>query len=205
VGSLAMRDGQKVGSLVSNDRDSCLAECKKIEVKFLPLFRILMSLNKMKKLLTTILLTILVAMTAFSQEITADKVPARVKQSFTKQYPTALMVKYEQNNADYIISFLQQGKQFIITYNNAGQVVASDKEIDPAKLPVAVSASALKNFPGYQIMTAIKREAVSMGVCYEMDLKKEGAGYSVRFSDKGEILQKEAKTVQLKIQTKQKR
>jgi len=159
----------------------------------------------MKKLFTAILLTILVALTSFSQEITADKVPARVKQSFTKQYPTAKMVKYEQNNTDYIISFLQQGKQFIITFNNTGQVTASDTEIDQAKLPVAVSASAQKNFPGYQIMTAIKREAVNMGVCYEMDLKKGGAGYSVRFSEKGEILKKEAKTVQFKVKTNQKR
>jgi hypothetical protein len=159
----------------------------------------------MKKLSTTIILAILVAMTAFSQEITADKVSARVKQSFTKQFPTAKMVKYEQNNSNYIISFLQQDKQFIITYNSAGQITASDIEIDPGKLPIEVSASAQKNFPGYQIMTAIKREAVDMGICYEMDLKKENAGYSVRFSDKGEILQKEARTVQFKVKTNQKR
>jgi hypothetical protein len=164
-----------------------------------------MSLNKMKKLLTTILLTFLVVITSFSQEITADKVPAKLKQSFTKQYPTAKMVKYEQNNSDYIISFLQQGKQFIITYNTAGQVTASDKEIDPAKLPIEVSASAQKNFPGYQIMTAIKREAADKGICYEMDLKKGGAGYSVRFSEEGEILQKEARTVEFKVKTNQKR
>ncbi|MGA3014917.1 MAG: PepSY-like domain-containing protein [Bacteroidales bacterium] len=159
----------------------------------------------MKKLLTAILLTILIVMTSYSQEITADKVPARVKQSFTKQFPAAKMIKYEQDNSDYIISFFQQGKQFIITFNNAGQVTASDKEIDPAKLPAEVSASAEKNFPGYQIMTAIKREAVDKGICYEMDLKKEGAGYSVRFSEQGEILQKVARTVEFKVQTNPKR
>ena len=159
----------------------------------------------MKKLLTAILLTFLVAMTSFSQEITADKVPAPVKQSFTRQFPAAKMIKYEKDNISYIISFLQQGKQFIITFNSTGQVIASDKEIDPAKLPSAVSASAVKNFPGYQIMTVIKREAIDMGICYEMDLKKEGAGYSVRFSEEGDILQKVPRTVEFKVQTNQKR
>jgi hypothetical protein len=51
-------------------------------------------------------------------------------------------------------------------------------------------------------MTVVKREAPDKGICYEMDLKKEGDGYTIRFSDKGEILQKIPRTVQLKVSTK---
>ena len=55
------------------------------------------------------------------------------------------------------------------------------------------------------MMAIIRREAFDKGICYEMDLKKDNAGYSVRFSDKGEILDKVPRTVEYKVTTKSKR
>ena len=54
-------------------------------------------------------------------------------------------------------------------------------------------------------MTVVRREAPDKGICFEMDLKKNDAGYSVRFSDKGEILQKIVRKVQVKVATKSKK
>ena len=151
----------------------------------------------MKKI-TFFVLAVLMTMVSFSQEIPANQVPAVVKQSFTNQFAGAKLIKYEKDNTDYIISFLMQDKQFIITFNNLGKVIASDKEITPEALPAVVSNSVKKNFQGYKIETVIKREAFDRGLCYEMDLKKGDAGYSVRFSDQGEILMKEPRRVEMK-------
>lgn len=159
----------------------------------------------MKKVAIVFILSLLIGMDSFSQEITSNKVPNPVRQSFLTQFPTAKMVKYEQNNTDYIISFLEQDKQFIVTYNSSGKVLATDKEIAPAGLPKEVSSSVTKNFPGYKIVTVVKREAIDKGICFEMDLKKDDAGYTVRFSDKGEILQKEPRKVEFKVTTKSKK
>jgi glycine betaine/choline ABC-type transport system substrate-binding protein len=159
----------------------------------------------MKKIIIVFILSLLTGMASFSQEITPDKVPTAVKQSFARQFPDAKMVQYEQNNTDYIISFLEQAKQFIVTYNSSGKVLETDKEITQAGIPKEVLSSVTKNFPEYQIVTVVRREAVDKGVCYEMDLKKDDAGYSVRFSDKGEILQKEARKVEFKVTTKGKK
>jgi hypothetical protein len=148
------------------------------------------------------LVSFLFGLSAFSQEITADKVPVPVRQTFNKQYPAAKMVKYEKENADYKVSFLQQGKQFIYTYNKAGYLLETDEEIATAAIPKAVTSTINKKFAGYTIMTVVKREAPDKGICYEMDLKKEGDGYTVRFSDQGEILQKIPRTVQFKVATK---
>jgi hypothetical protein len=162
-------------------------------------------LSTMKKVTFIFLLSLFMGMVSFSQELVPGKVPVPVRQSFTKQFPNAKSVKYEQNNADYVISFLEQDKQFIFTYNSAGKVLESDQEITPAQLPIEVSSAVTKNFPGYDIATAVKREAPDKGICYEMDLKKEGEGYSIRFSEKGEILQKEPRKVEFNTTIKSKR
>jgi hypothetical protein len=158
----------------------------------------------MKKVVLPLILSFLIGTALFSQEITPNKVPVPVKRSFAKQFPGAKMVQYEQDNTDYIISFLEQDKQYIVTYNNSGEVIATDKEIEPAALPTEVSSSVKNNFPGYTIVTVVRREANDKGICFEMDLKKNDAGYSVRFSDKGEILQKIARRVEFKVATKTK-
>jgi hypothetical protein len=159
----------------------------------------------MKKVATVLIISLLTGMASFSQEITFDKVPSPVRQSFVKQYPAAKSVKYEKGNTDYILSFQIQDKKCIVTYNSSGNVLAADKEITPNDLPKEVSSAVIKNFPGYKMEAIVMREAFDKGLCYEMDLKKDDAGYSVRFSDKGEILQKEPRRVEFNVTTKSKR
>jgi hypothetical protein len=143
--------------------------------------------------------------TAFPQEISSDKVPAAVKQSFSRQFPSAKAVQYGIENSDYKIVFLKQEKQCIVTYSNAGKWLGTDTEIAAAALPKEVSASVAKNFAGYTVITAVKREALDMGMCFEMDLKRGDTGYSVRFSDTGEVLMKEPRKVEVKVTTRQKK
>jgi hypothetical protein len=159
----------------------------------------------MKKVAIVFILSLFAGMASFSQEINSDKVPATVRQSFVKQYPAAKSVEYEKNNTDYVISFNIQDKKYIVTYNSLGNVLETDKEITPAALPMEVSSAVIKNFSDYKIEAVVRREAVDKGVCYEMDLKKDDAGYSVRFSDKGEILQKIPRRVEFQVTTKSKK
>ena len=159
----------------------------------------------MKKNLFVFTSCLLFCLAAFSQEISSDKIPRPVRQAFVNQFPAAKALKYELNNTDYKISFRDQGKECIITYNAAGKLLETEREITSARLPKEVSAAVTKNFPGYTIITAVRREAIDKGICFEMDLKKEDAGYSVRFSDKGEILMKVARKVEFKVTTKSKR
>jgi len=138
----------------------------------------------------------------FSQELTPASVPNAVKTNFSKQFPSAKMIKYEREDSYYKISFLNLAKSCIVEYNASGNLLETEIEVAPAALPKEVSSSAAKNFPGYTIVTAVRREAPDKGICFEMDLKKDDAGYSVRFSEKGEILQKIARKVQFKVTTK---
>lgn len=159
----------------------------------------------MKKIAIILSFYLLIGLAAFSQEIKPDKVPNPVKQAFAKQFPAAKAVKYGLDKTEYKIGFQYQGKECIATYNATGKLLETEKEITSAGLPKEVSFAVAKKFPGYTIITAVRREAFDMGICFEMDLKKGDAGYSVRFSDKGEILYKEARKVKFEVTTKSKR
>ena len=164
-----------------------------------------MNILSMKKIILVISAYLLIGLGAYSQELSYDKVPKAVWQAFVRQFPAAKAVKYQSEKMDYQIGFLDQGKECFATYNEAGKLLETEKEIIPARLPKEVSSAVAKNFPGYTIITAVRREAYDKGICFEMDLKKDDAGYSVRFSDKGEILQKVARRVEFKVTTKPKR
>ena len=154
------------------------------------------------KIATFFFVLLFIAQMGFSQELKPSQVPNPVRQAFTKQFPAARGVRYASDSQNYSISFLETGKECVATYNSDGKLLETDKEIAPSSLPKLVSSAINKNFAGYTIMTSVKREALDAGVCYETDLKKGDAGYSVRFSEKGEILQKKARTVQFKVTTK---
>lgn len=159
----------------------------------------------MKKIILCLAACLFLALATYSQEISSNNVPVAVRKAFTRQFPGAAAVTYFSDNMDYRIEFLQQGKQIILIYNADGKLLETQKEISQAALPKEVAASAGKNFPGYTMMAIVKREAIDKGICFEMDLKKDNAGYSVRFSDKGEILDKVARTVEFKVSTKSKK
>jgi hypothetical protein len=156
----------------------------------------------MKKRIIVFAAWTLFGLAAFSQEISFDKVPKPVRQAMVRQYPAAKAVKYELDKTVYKIGFRDQGKECIVSYNAVGKLLETEIEITPAGLPKEVSAAAAKNFRGYTIVAAVRREAFDKGICFEMDLKKDDAGYSVRFSDKGEILLKVPRKVEIKVTTK---
>ena len=158
----------------------------------------------MKKIAFVVMLYLLIGLVAFSQEIPPNNIPNPVKKAFAKQFPAAKAVKYALDKTDYQIDFLEQGKERIATYNAAGKLLGTDKEITSDGLPKEVSSAVAQNFPGYTIVTVVRREALDKGICFEIDLKKDDEGYSIRFSDKGEILQKVARKVQFKVTTKSK-
>lgn len=156
----------------------------------------------MKKVFLLISACSLFGLTVFSQEITYDKVPFAIRQAFQKKFPVAKAVRYEKENLIFKIGFLEGGKQCFATYDAAGKLLETEKAVNISSLPKEVKASASKNFKDYAIVEAVKREAFDKGVCYEMDLMKDQAGYQVRFSEKGEILLKVARKVEVKMVTK---
>ena len=142
---------------------------------------------------------LLIGMTVFSQQLTPDKVPAGIRQVFTKNFPAAKSIQYHKEKDVYIAAFLMGDKQCAASIDATGKLIETERGLDAAGLPLEVRNAVKQKFSGYTIMDAVRREAIDKGVCYEMDLKKDHAGFQVRFSPKGEILMKVAMSDEVKI------
>lgn len=129
-------------------------------------------------------------MLSYSQKIATDKVPAPVKQPFTKIFPTATGVKYEMEKKDYEINFMNKGVEMSANFDATGKWLETETGIKPTDIPNEVKASVTKNFAGYKISEVAKVEKPDKKMIYEMNLKKDKEGFEVQFSLKGEVVSK---------------
>ena len=129
-------------------------------------------------------------MLSYSQKIATDKVPAPVKQSFTKMFPTATGVKYEMEKKDYEINFMNKGVEMSANFDATGKWLETETGIKPTDIPNEVKAFVTKNFAGYKISEVAKVEKPDKKMIYEMNLKKDKEGFEVQFSLKGDVLNK---------------
>jgi hypothetical protein len=144
----------------------------------------------MKKVFLLFFALLLISLTGYSRKVTTDKVPAAVKQSFTKMFPTATDVKYGTGKKNYEIYFKDHGIEKSANFDPAGKWLETETAMRPKDLPKEVDTSVEKNFPGFSIAQVSKVEIPGTGVVYEMDLKKDKDGFEVQFSAKGDILKK---------------
>ena len=66
------------------------------------------------------------------------EIPEAVKTAFTKQYPTADSVKYEDNLVSVQVHFRQNGEKFVASYNNKGEWKETQKDWTFEQLPQEV-------------------------------------------------------------------
>ena len=144
----------------------------------------------MKKFFILLLACLLISMSGYSQKITADKIPASVKQAFTKMFPAATGAKYEKEKKDYEVSFVNKGAEMSANFDARGRWLETETVVRPEDLPKAVADSVERNFPGYTVANVGKMEKPGREFVYEMDLKKDKDGLEVEISAKGHILKK---------------
>lgn len=144
----------------------------------------------MKKIIVLLTACLLFSLMGYTQKLTADKVPAPVKEAFAKKFPAATDVKYEMEKKDYEINFKDKGIEMSANFDATGKWLETETEIKESDLPKEISASVTKNFSGYKISEVAKTETPDKGLIYEMDLKNDKEGFEVQFSPKGDVLKK---------------
>jgi hypothetical protein len=144
----------------------------------------------MKKIIVLWSAFLLISFMGFTQTITSEKVPAVVKESFAKKFPTATDIKYGMEKKDYEISFKEKGVGMSANFNPTGEWLETETIMIESDLPKEVLTSVATNFVGFIITEVTKVEGPDKVLNYEMNLKKGTAGYEVKFSPKGDILKK---------------
>ena len=133
---------------------------------------------------------LLISLMGYSQEITAEKVPAAVKEAFAKKFPAVTDVKYQMEKTDYKIAFKDKEVGMSANFNSKGEWLETETIMIESDLPKEVLTSVATNFTGFMITEITKSEGPDNVLNYEMILKKDKEGYEVKFSPKGDILKK---------------
>ena len=144
----------------------------------------------MKKIIVLLSTCLLFSLMGYTQTIASEKVPAAVKEAFTKKFPAATNVNYKMEKKDYEFTFKEKEVGMSAIFNSSGEWLETKTIIIESDLPKKVLTSAATNFVGFTITEATRVESPDKVVNYEMYLKKNKEGYEVKFSPKGVILKK---------------
>ena len=115
----------------------------------------------MKKLLLMSACAVLLCISVNAQKMNAAKVPAVVKASFAKQFPTANDVKWEKEGKTYEVALNYNGQNITVSLDGKGTIVETEFGIKSIDLPAPALKYVSDNFKGKPILSADKITAGS--------------------------------------------
>ena len=138
----------------------------------------------MRNLMLVIAAAAMISFNACGQN--AKDVPVKVKTGFDQKFPGAQKVKWGKENAsEWEAEFKLNGTSMSANYATDGTWLETETEIKADQLPVKVSESISKTYPGWMIVGASKIETSKKGTLYEADLKSGTKKKEVTFTPEG--------------------
>lgn len=131
-------------------------------------------------------LTLLISVFLFAQKL--DTPPAAAKTAFAKAYPAATKVKWEKEDGNYEVTFVDKGKEISAIYNSKGVLLESELEMKTTDLPAVITAYMKEHYKGIVIKGAAKITKADGNINYEAAIK----GKDVIFDANGKFI-KESK------------
>ncbi len=137
----------------------------------------------MKKLFLSVIAICAIAFVN-AQALNSAKVPAAVKESFTKQFPEIKNVKWELENGQYEASFKRDNHDESAMFNKSGTFTESEVDIKVSELPSAVTPYIKEHYKGIPVKEASKITKANGEVNYEAAIK----GKDVIFDSNGKFI-----------------
>lgn len=125
-----------------------------------------------------------------AQKIHQKEVPAAVKSSFQKHYPSAKEVKWEKENTNYEAEFEINKTESSALFDSQGHLKELEQEIKTSELPKNTLEYCRKNFPAYKVTEAAKITDATGKITYEAELEKGKEHFDIIFDDQGNFLKK---------------
>ena len=137
----------------------------------------------MRKLIGSIIASAAVSLIACTQKMDAAKVPAPVKESFSRQFP-GVVPKWEKEDGKYEAGFKQDGHEMSSLFEANGTITESEMEITVAELPAMVREYIKTHYNNTAIKEAAKITSVSGTMEYEAAIK----GKDIIFDSNGNFI-----------------
>lgn len=126
------------------------------------------------------LLTCASATIARAQKISASRVPAAVKSSFTKIYPGINKVAWEMEKDKFEANFRKDGQEMSSLFTSNGTITESEKEIKPDELPANILPYVSKHYKGFIVKEASKIIKTDGTVNYEAEVHGKDLVFDVK-------------------------
>ena len=137
----------------------------------------------MKKTAVT-MVVMLFATLSFAQKMKEKNIPANVKSSFQKKYPTATAIKWDKEGEKYEASFDLNKTDNSVLMDAQGNIVETEVEIELTHLPKAVLDYVKTHYAGKQVKEGAKITDAKGTVTYEVEIK----GLDLIFDSNGNFI-----------------
>lgn len=123
-----------------------------------------------------------------TETISDDRVPQSVKDALEKRYAGASVAAWTYT-AEYEADISVDGKEVEITFDQHGDILQIETEIDPETLPAAVKDRLAQDFPTATIEEAETVEIPEAGLeFFEVELDEDGESVEIHIHTDGRIL-----------------
>jgi hypothetical protein len=140
----------------------------------------------MKKLILILLSVALTSIFAF-----AATPPTTVLKAFTKMYPNAAKLNWEQEATKaWVAEFMLEERNCTATFSAYGTWLGTETIITTYDLPMAVADAIQTRYGTWIIRDVYKTETTKHGLMYEVDLKKGKRKREVAFKEDGTMIAK---------------
>ncbi|MGV8812608.1 MAG: PepSY-like domain-containing protein [Gelidibacter sp.] len=138
-------------------------------------------MKTLKIILGTFLVCVMFAFTS------SDPLPQKVKEAFTKKFPTATKVTWDKENAtEWEAEFKMNNTKYSANFREDGTWKETEHQISVKDIPQNIKSSLLSAYPGYKIEEAEISETQE-GMLYEFMIEKGKSEMEIAINPEGKI------------------
>ena len=130
------------------------------------------------------MVVVLFATITFAQKMQEKNVPAHVKSTFQKKYPTATAVKWNKEGEKYEASFDLNKTDNSVLMDVKGNIIETEVEIELTQLPKGILDYVKTHYAGKQAKEGAKITDAKGIVTYEVEIK----GMDLIFDSNGKFI-----------------
>ena len=144
----------------------------------------------MKKVMILAAFALALAAPAHAQMLKPAQVPVAVRATFKAKFPLVKTNSWEKEGDKYEAGFKQEGITMSALITPAGELVETESDMSPAKLPAAVRAKLASDYKAYKVTEAATLVSASGTTTYEAEISKGGKHQDVVFNADGSLAKK---------------
>ena len=144
----------------------------------------------MKHVMLLAAFALALAAPAHAQMLKPAQVSAAARATFKAKFPLVKTNTWEKEGDKYEAGFKQDGITMSALITPAGELVETESDMSPAKLPAAARATLARDYKAYKVTEAAVLVSAGGATTYEAEVSQGGKHHDVVFNADGSLAKK---------------